>query len=184
MPTNLFDELNGFALSDSSGYIYYSKGTTVPTDASKGYQAGCIFVYTSGTTNGLIYVNTGSTTSCSFKAIVVSGDNLTRGGLIGAYSAKTANYTMTSSDEVVSVNGTGAATTVIIKLPTASTAGTRYTFVNIASTAGFHVEGVSTATTINGSNSLTFDYASQYTSRVIVSNGTNYFVVGGEGNLT
>lgn len=45
-------------------------GATVPSDADTGYGKGCIFIHIDGASNDtLIYVNVGSTTSCSFQKL-------------------------------------------------------------------------------------------------------------------
>ncbi len=47
-------------------------GTTVPADASSGYQTGCMFQHTDGGDGTALYVNEGTASSCSFKAITVA----------------------------------------------------------------------------------------------------------------
>lgn len=77
-----------------------SYGTTKPTDTTAGYSPGHIFIKTDGTTNTILYINTGTSTSCTFKRIdevsaiagmtvptsqtlaVTDADKLTVGGLI------------------------------------------------------------------------------------------------------
>lgn len=49
-------------------------GTTVPVDATAGYAPGGEFI---DTTNGVVYVNKGSVTSCSFKATLTQESVLT-----------------------------------------------------------------------------------------------------------
>ena len=57
-------------LYDESGYIMYSTGLEVPTDATAGYAKGALHVDTNvatGTTG--LYVNVGTTASCNFDAV-------------------------------------------------------------------------------------------------------------------
>jgi hypothetical protein len=52
-----------------AGYLFAS-GATVPTDATAGYQKGCIFQHTDGTGAGdVFYINEGTVASCDFNAI-------------------------------------------------------------------------------------------------------------------
>jgi hypothetical protein len=49
--------------------LLFVSGTTVPVDATAGYQTGCIFQHTDGTTGTAFYVNEGSVTSCDFNEV-------------------------------------------------------------------------------------------------------------------
>jgi len=55
---------------DGSGYILWATGTGVPTDSTKGYAKGCLFIDTdvAAATTGL-YVNVGTTAACNFDAV-------------------------------------------------------------------------------------------------------------------
>jgi len=53
---------------ESNGLLFASDDT-VPTDATVGYQTGCIFQHTDGGIGTSLYVNEGSETSCAFNAI-------------------------------------------------------------------------------------------------------------------
>lgn len=61
-----------------------ASGATVPTDGTDGYQPSSFF---QDTTNGILYINEGSVTSCEFNAVTTGGlaDVLT----IGAFSSVT-----------------------------------------------------------------------------------------------
>ena len=50
------------------GFLFAS-GTTVPTDETDGYQAGCTFQKTDGSGGTTLYVNEGSVTSSDFNAV-------------------------------------------------------------------------------------------------------------------
>lgn len=52
-------------ITDDRGLLS-SSGATVPTDGTDGYQPSCFF---QDTTNGVMYVNEGSVTSCDFNAL-------------------------------------------------------------------------------------------------------------------
>ncbi len=57
-------------LRDSNNDILWATATAIPSDAVSGYAKGCLFIDTdvaTGTTG--LYVNEGTNTSCSFKAI-------------------------------------------------------------------------------------------------------------------
>ncbi len=79
--------------------VLSASGATVPTDGTDGYQASCYF---QDTTNGIIYINEGSVTSCEFNSSTTGGasDILT----IGAFSSLTAG-----SGIAISSTQTGAA---------------------------------------------------------------------------
>ena len=52
-----------------SAGLLLASGATVPTDATRGYQTGCIFQHTDGSTGTAFYVNEGTASSCSFQAV-------------------------------------------------------------------------------------------------------------------
>ena len=52
-------------VSDDRGFLFAS-GASKPTDGTDGFQASCLF---QDTTNGIMYVNEGSITSCDFNAL-------------------------------------------------------------------------------------------------------------------
>lgn len=47
-------------------------GATVPTDATAGYATGCTFRKTNGGDSTSLYLNEGSSTSCSFRAVTAA----------------------------------------------------------------------------------------------------------------
>jgi len=49
-----------------------SHGDTVPTNATAGYETGCIFHHLDGSAESSLYVNEGSTTSCLFVPLLTS----------------------------------------------------------------------------------------------------------------
>lgn len=53
--------------ADLTGVIAH--GSTVPSDGTSGYSAGCVFVKSGGTGNKVIYVNNGTSASCAFKPV-------------------------------------------------------------------------------------------------------------------
>jgi len=59
-----------------------ASGATVPTDATAGYQTGCVFQHTDGGAGTAFYVNEGSNTSCAFAA--VAGLTAAQEALLGA----------------------------------------------------------------------------------------------------
>jgi hypothetical protein len=53
----------------------FDRGSTVPTDGTKGYAEGCLFVKTGNTDNtDQLYCNIGSATSCNFNAVTIASD--------------------------------------------------------------------------------------------------------------
>lgn len=82
-------------------------GATVPTDATSGYETGCIFVHTDGTGEDIFYINVGSVTSCNFDGFEI--------GLQATYAAHTHVFTGTAltdldlnvmDDDTAATNGT------------------------------------------------------------------------------
>jgi hypothetical protein len=55
----------------NSGLLFAS-GPTVPADASKGYQTGCLFQHTDGGAGTALYCNEGTAASCDFDAVTVA----------------------------------------------------------------------------------------------------------------
>jgi len=49
--------------------LLWASGTVVPTDATHGYQTGCLFLHTDGGSGTALYVNEGSLTSCDFNPV-------------------------------------------------------------------------------------------------------------------
>lgn len=54
-----------------------AEGSTVPTDTTPGYAAGCLFFKRGGAIGDQLYMNEGSNTSCLFKVISSTGVDLT-----------------------------------------------------------------------------------------------------------
>jgi hypothetical protein len=52
-----------------SAGLLLASGATVPTSGTRGYQTGCIFQHTDGSTGTVFYVNEGTASSCSFQAV-------------------------------------------------------------------------------------------------------------------
>ena len=57
---------------EDEGLLFVSGGT-VPTDATAGYQTGCIFQHTDGSAGTALYVNEGDEDSCDFNAVESPG---------------------------------------------------------------------------------------------------------------
>lgn len=85
-------KMNPPVLGDSG--LLFDSGDTVPTDGSSGYQTGCIFQHTDGTTGTALYLNEGSNTSCDFNA--VAAITATQEALLGATAG-----TVTASKAVI-----------------------------------------------------------------------------------
>jgi len=53
--------------------LLLASGSTVPTDGTAGYQPGCLFQHTDGTTYAtVLYCNIGTATSCDFNVVTVA----------------------------------------------------------------------------------------------------------------
>ena len=72
---------------DRLGMVFRASGATVPTDADKGYQKGCIFMQTDGVSGTVLYVNVGTSASADFNSIGSEGGGGGGGSLNGAYEA-------------------------------------------------------------------------------------------------
>lgn len=60
---------------ENTNGLVFTRGDTVPTDATAGYAKGCIFVNTDGTDHSdLLYTNIGTAASCNFNLITVASD--------------------------------------------------------------------------------------------------------------
>lgn len=55
---------------DKDNNVRRAEGTTVPTDADRGYAVGCLFVQTDGGTETVLYVNEGTATSADFNPVL------------------------------------------------------------------------------------------------------------------
>src|SRR3990167_10100567 len=72
---------------DRLGMVFRASGATVPTDADKGYQKGCIFIQSDGVSGTVFYVNVGTSASADFNSIGSEGGGGGGGSLNGAYEA-------------------------------------------------------------------------------------------------
>ena len=53
--------------------LLFASGATVPTDGTTGYQPGCLFQHTDGTTYAtVLYCNIGTAASCDFNVVTVA----------------------------------------------------------------------------------------------------------------
>lgn len=68
---NIHDGLGQIAKAPNVG-ILDAFGTTVPADATAGYATGCTFRHTDGGDSTAFYVNEGTSTSCSFRAVTAA----------------------------------------------------------------------------------------------------------------
>ncbi len=61
---------DGAIVRDPNNGLLYVVGTTVPTDTTAGYSAGCLFVDKNAAAGSQLYVNEGSNTSCDFNPLI------------------------------------------------------------------------------------------------------------------
>ena len=96
-------------------------------------------------------------------------------GIISNFAAKASAYSILVSDEIITGDATLAAFT--ITLPTAiGVTGQTYTIKRINSGSNAVTVGTTSAQTIDGSSSYTL--SSQYKYVKVVSDGTNWIIVG------
>lgn len=116
---------------------------------------------------GQVTFDTPTGGACS---VVVTGD-LTTGGVVKARSAKSAAYTLVSSDFAVDVNATGGAVT--ITLPTAiNNNGRQYRVTKVDASANAVTISTTASQTINGA--ATKVLAAQWSSLMLWSDGANW----------
>lgn len=77
MPAELEAPVFSFAaesklISDGVGCVL-ACGPTVPTDATAGYQPGCLFIHTDGDAyNTVLYCNISTAASCDFNVVTIA----------------------------------------------------------------------------------------------------------------
>lgn len=99
-------------LFDASNNVSMARGATLPTDANRGYAAGCLF---KSTTTGLRYINAGTATAAYFRPIMPVMSSA------ATALAKTTDYTVVAADFGNILTNTGASGTVVFTLPSAVT---------------------------------------------------------------
>lgn len=120
------------------GYGIIAEGTAVPTDATPGYEEGCLFFKRSGTIGAQLYVNEGSQVSCLFHPFVLPGVDLS--GLLA--TAAEINRNNKASTRLVASGASLAVTQALhdgktinlaaaaaITLPAMTGSGSRFRFV-------------------------------------------------------
>lgn len=140
-------------------------GATVPVDGEAGYAIGCYFHVSTGVPGATVYVNEGSATSCSFRALAsASGEQSTfvyntdaTAGNLTIVAAKMVNAMLdrngTTTDRT---DVTDTATAIIAALPGA-VVNSSFEFVirNISSTVGQKITLTGgTGVTISGTSSI------------------------------
>jgi hypothetical protein len=85
--------------NEDSGLLFDS-GATVPTDGTAGYQTGCLFQHTDGSTGTALYQNEGTNTSCDFNAVaaITAAQEALLGATAGTVAASKAVIVDASSD--------------------------------------------------------------------------------------
>lgn len=97
-------------------------GTTVPTDGTAGYAPGCIFNDLDGAAGSQMYVNEGTATSCSFKAVPSN----TAANSIVSVTSSTLTITEATHNNKIMVLDLAAG--IAVTLPAAA-AGLRFRFI-------------------------------------------------------
>jgi len=110
--------------------LLWAMGTTVPADGTAGYEPGCLFQHTDGSTNTALYINEGTSTSCDFNAVSALGNVTATAAELNNLdlSAKTetitsAAKTITAGSRVVKITGGTGFTGVVLPVPTAAEVG-------------------------------------------------------------
>lgn len=130
---------------DADGKISRAKGATVPS-AQADFAVGCIFIKTDGSTGTVLYVNEGTTTSCTFNAvsavtpaeIALAEGNILVGNNSGAATALSAK----TSTNILVGNGTTVASVAISGNASMTNAGV---ITVSGAAAGFSAVGAVTA---------------------------------------
>lgn len=130
----------------SAGNVDRCFGATPPVDGEAGYAIGCYFHLTTGVAGATVYVNEGSTTSCSFRALAsASGEQST---FVYNTNATAGSYTIPAVQMVNAMldrNGgtanradvTDTAAAIIALIPGAIVNSTfEFVLRNISATAG------------------------------------------------
>lgn len=102
-----------------NGYIMECEGTTVPTSATNTYCIGCVFTKTNGTAGTVKYVNQGTVTSPSFRAMTP----VSVPAMVAKY-AGTHTYGGGSTSSAKTVTGVVAGAPVLASVNTATNACT------------------------------------------------------------
>ena len=104
--------------------LLFTSGLVKPVDGTAGYQTGCIFQHTDGTTSTALYVNEGSDTSCDFNPVgtTTQSGNQSVGGTLDVTGVSTvavfhATGAATLSSTVALADDTSAAKTVTSATP-------------------------------------------------------------------
>ena len=164
--------------------IAYGFGGTIQQSSTAGNRAFVIgprlFTLGSGT-NSIFEVGTntaGDLTGTQTNAFVVMADRtsyflntLTTAGNIYAFGAKTSNYTLAATDQVIKADATGGAFNVT--LPTAvGRNGQIYTIIKTDNSAFDVTVNTTASQTINGAT--TYPLSAQYQALNVVSDGSNW----------
>ena len=62
---------DGVVSRSDRNLILIEYGSTVPTDATAGYEIGALFIHTDGGAGTALYCNEGTAGSCDFDAVTV-----------------------------------------------------------------------------------------------------------------
>jgi hypothetical protein len=98
--------------------LLLSHGDTVPTDATAGYEHGCVFSHTDGTTTDALYINEGTVSSCDFNAVETPGtayfDGVTPGTAAASKAVvlNSASHIDAVKTTALSIGASGSATLV------------------------------------------------------------------------
>lgn len=130
--------------------LLFASGAVVPTDGAAGYETGCIFQHTDGTTGTAFYINEGTATVCDFnevaaltaaqeallgatagtvgasQAVVVDANKDVTGFrnvAVGGTLAVTGVATLTAAPKLTAVSTPEAQTLTMTTAPAAATAG-------------------------------------------------------------
>lgn len=114
----------------------FTHGATVPTDATAGYAAGCIF---QDTTNGTLYLNEGTYASCDFNVVAGVGDDL----VVDSVTVEgTGTYGVNISGAVTNGIAVSAATAYAVDISTSGVfrMGVQGTGIPVSTTYPFGME--------------------------------------------
>ncbi len=136
---------------------------------------GSLAVAGVATTQDLVVKGSASINELTVKDITVTGSLSVQGGITTAVAHKSTAYTITAADSIITADATSAAFKAT--LPTAlGIAGRQYTIKKIDSSANSVTVATTNAQTIDGSTA--YDLAKQYKYVTVVSDGSNWIIVG------
>lgn len=168
---------NGFIGTMSGGQFTWGSGISSPASPDTGLarsSAGVVKVTNGSTGTGDFIANNITANSKLGIGVTPTSQLQVNGAIATAIAAKTAAYTLTANDSVITAGASGGAFTVT--LPTAvGIAGRHYTVKKTDSSANAVTVATTSSQTIDGA--ATAVLSSQYQFVTVVSDGANWSII-------